>query len=99
MERYPFLTLKEHKILQSQQEFKAIPYRKLTPKVSKYLKNMKQCKHDGKYIFPHYCQYHMKNVVVCDLCHAERLPTPLFIQHKFTPTNLQKQKVAHDWFL
>ncbi len=96
MEKYPFLTLTEHKILQSQQEFKALPYRQnIKKRIPKYLKNIKKCKHDKKLIYPHYCQYHMKNVVVCDLCHAELLPPPTFFQK----THLQYQKVAHDWFL
>jgi len=92
MEKYPFLTLVEHKILESQKDFKPVPYRKLQPKVSHYLKDMKKCDHNSKLIYPHYCTLHMKNVVMCDTCHAEILPPPIF-------THLQSQKVAHDWFL
>ncbi len=94
MEKYPFLTLTEHKILMSQQENKPTPYRQnIKKRIPKYLKNIKTCKHNGKLIYPHHCEYHMKDVVVCDDCHAELLPQPFFY------TNLQKQKVAHDWFL
>ncbi len=103
MEKYPFLTLTEHKILQSQQEYKALPYRQnIKKRIPKYLKNIKKCKHDQKLIYPHYCQYHMKNVVVCDLCGAERTPPTLFTKNRSIPsqiTKLQKEKVAHDWFL
>ncbi len=108
MERYPFLTVEEHKILQSQQEHKPIPYRRqLKKRIPKYLKTIEKCNHDAKQIYPHYCNYHMKNVVVCDLCHAELLP-PSFsgyqnyqnlISKYQKKTHLQKQKVAHDWFL
>jgi len=85
----------------SQQEHKPTPYRKLVKKrISKYLKNIKHCDHNQKLIYPHYCQYHMKNVVVCQQCGAERIPpTPIFKFGYSLPTRLQKQRTAHDWFL